>query len=502
MNKKILLKAINVSKYYPGVVALKNFNFNLMAGEIHCIIGENGAGKSTFVKILSGAIGKSTGKIFLENREADIQTPRDAQNYGVGIIYQESKINLVPYFSIARNIFLGDEIINKLGIVNNKEMIRLSKDILHDLKIELNPLVEINRLSTTEKTLVQIAKAIRLHSKVLIIDEATSALPKKESDRLLKILIFLKNQGKGIIFISHNIEEVLKIGDRISILRDGNHIDTKTRKELDTASLIEMMVGRKILYDSMVIGKSGADNLLEVKNISLLKANIKDISFNLHSGEILGFAGIVGSGRTEVAQMLFGVNRANSGRIFLNKKEISLSSPWDAIKNGIAMIPEDRLNQGLLTEMNIMDNIILASMKKILKFGVKIKKKQVEISDKMINDLSIKTPSRNQLVKYLSGVNQQKVVIAKWIITNAKIFILDEPTRGIDVGGKKDIYDLIVDLAKKGKGIIFISSELPELLRLCDRILVFRKSQIVGEFSSDEVNQEKIIKLAAGGEFV
>lgn len=499
MKNNIILQAKNISKYYPGVIALNNFNFDLRAGEVHCIVGENGAGKTTFVKILSGAINKSSGKLIIDNSVVEINSPRDAQDLGISIIYQEPKLNLVPYFSVTRNVFLGNEIINKFGFINFKKMDKYCREIISALDIELDPQKRIIDLSVAEKTLVQIVKAMKLNAKIFIIDEATSSLTKFDVEKLIKIIITLKKQGKGIIFISHNLDEVLKIGDRVTVLRDGNLIATKEKSELKYYDLIQMMVGRKIVDEPLVLGINKSDNILEVKNI-FSRTGLKNINFTLNSSEILGFAGIVGSGRTEVARILFGVDKIVSGKILLNGSEIKLKSPFDAIKNGIVMIPEDRLTQGILAEMSVMENITLASIEKVLKFGFKLKKKQAKIADKYIKNLSIKTPNRNQLVKYLSGGNQQKVVFSKFINTSAKIFIMDEPTRGIDVGAKRDIHSLIIDLAKRGIGVIIISSELPELIKLCDRILVFRKGNIVGELKGKDINQLKIIELATGGE--
>lgn len=496
MEEKYLLEAFNIIKEYPGVIALNDVSFNLKKGEIHCFVGENGAGKSTIAKILSGSVIKNSGKIFIEGEEVGIVSPGKANDLGISIIYQDSDSNLIPEFTVAQNIFLGREVTNRLKFIQKKNLYQNAQKIINDLNINLDIDKKILHLSNAEKTLVQIAKAISLNSKILVIDEPTSSLPDAEKEALIKVLISLKNKGQGIIFISHHIEEIIRVGDRITILRDGQHIVTKNKVDLNKQEIIEMMVGRKIIDESLVRDVD-ENTILELKNISS-KKGISNISFKLSKGEILGFAGIVGSGRTEIARVLFGVDMPTNGSIYLNGEKVIIKSPMDAIKKGIAMVSEDRINEGILPDLSVMENITLSSLEKVSKFGFKIKKLQSQNAKKMVKALSIKTPSIKQPAKYLSGGNQQKVVLSKWLNTNVKIIILDEPTKGIDVAGKSDIHNLVAKLAREGMSFIMISSELPELLKACNRIIVMRKGNMVSEFSSSEASQVKIMSLMGG----
>lgn len=495
-----IIRMEGISKAFPGVQALDRVDFEAYSGEVMALVGENGAGKSTLMKILSGAYMKDTGRIYIDGKRVEIQNPYHAQLLGISTIYQE--LNVTPNQTVAQNIFLGREIkrkgiLGKLGFVDKKEMERRAKELLNRVGANIDPRELVKNLSVAQRQMVEIAKALSLEAKIIIMDEPTSALGPEEVEKLFEIIRQLKEQGIAIIFISHRLEEVFKIADRITILRDGKLVGVMSKDEATFDKVIYLMVNRPLgdMFKKEEVSKGKL--ILEVKN--LRSAIIKDVSFSLYEGEILGIAGLVGSGRTELVRLIFGADPKISGEIYLNGEKVEIKSPEDAVKHGIGLVPEDRQNQGLILKMSVRENIGVTIIRKILKFlGFIDKNKLTEIAENFVKRLNIKTPSIFEKVLYLSGGNQQKVVLAKWLASNPKILILDEPTRGIDVGAKAEIHAIMSQLAKIGIGIIMISSEIPELLAMSDRILVMSEGKVVVELPRSEATQEKIMAYASG----
>ncbi|OQY34498.1 MAG: D-xylose ABC transporter ATP-binding protein [Spirochaetaceae bacterium 4572_59] len=495
MSNKEILKVENIVKHYPGVLALNNVSCSFYEGEIHALLGENGAGKSTLIKILSGAIQADSGSISIGDEVFHSLSPDRAQGLGVGVIYQE--FNLVPQLTVYENIFLGHEYKNGL-FVNKKKMKEAADKILKSLRMDLDSSILVKDLSIAYQQIVEIAKAVSRDVRVLIMDEPTAPLTQNEVDALFDLVKHLRSKGVTIIYISHRIEELFEISDRVSVFRDGTYIDTVITKDSQRSQLIDMMVGRKLIEEFPEKKYAICDEILEVHNLNQ-GSRLKDINFSLCRGEILGFAGLVGAGRTELARVIFGADQYDNGELIIDNKSVEIKKTSDAIAKGVVLIPEDRKLQGLLLELSVKHNISIPNLKNISKTIFIDKKRDSQIADEYISALRIKTPNKDQIVKNLSGGNQQKVVIAKWMATNSKIMIFDEPTRGIDVGAKQEIYMLMHKLAEEGMGIIMISSEMPELLGMSDRILVMREGRIVKEFTKEEATQNKILEAAAGG---
>lgn len=491
----VLVLMEDIEKTFPGVHALSKCRFDLKAGEVHALIGENGAGKSTMMKILTGVYTKDSGTIKYNGKEVEIVGPRAAQQLGISIIHQE--LNLMPHLTVAQNIFIGREPRKKVGFVlDEKEINNKTKELLKLVHLDVQPTTKVSELTVAKQQMVEIAKALSYNSKVLIMDEPTAALTDKEIDELFRIINKLKAQGVGIVYISHRMEELKKISDRVTVMRDGCYIDTVKTSDTSIDTIISMMVGRTIYESSPEVPEKESEIItLEVKNLNRGNS-IRNVNFKLKKGEILGFAGLMGAGRTEVARAIFGADKIDSGEIFLNGKKTKISTPKDAVEAGIGYLSEDRKRYGLTLGMDIETNIVLATFKKFQKFGWVNTKETSETADKYVDALRIKTPSIIQKVKNLSGGNQQKVVIGKWLTRDCDVLIFDEPTRGIDVGAKSEIYKLLNDLAAKGKSIIMISSELPEILRMSHRILVMCEGRVTGEFKYTDATQEKIIKCA------
>jgi ribose transport system ATP-binding protein len=491
----VILKLKNITKKFPGVVALNNISFGLLKGEVHILLGENGAGKSTLVKILSGAYSKDSGEIYLYDKKIEIKNPKHAQEIGIGVIYQE--LNLIPYLTVAENIFLGREYTNSIGFIHSKKIFKEAKKILDELNVDVDPDALVSTLGTAQQQMVEIARALSLNSKILIMDEPTSSLTKKEIIQLFLTIARLKQKGVTIVYISHRLEEIFQIGDRVTVLRDGNYIGTKNISETDQSSLIKMMVNRE-LKDHYPKRKAAIGK--ELLRIDKLSTNelLRNISFNLNEGEILGIYGLLGSGRTELARVIFGADNYETGEIFVSGKSTKINSPAKAIKEGIGFLTEDRKTQGLILDLCVKANICITSLDELSKFGVIDCKSEMQVSDKCVMELKIKTTGSNQVVRSLSGGNQQKVVFAKWLNTDAKIFIFDEPTRGIDIGAKQEIYELMNRLTDKGCGIIMISSELPEILGMSDRVLVMCNGKITDVFDNADLSQELILNSAVG----
>ena len=492
----MLLQMEGVVKTFPGVHALDECRFDLRAGEVHALVGENGAGKSTLMKVFAGIYKKDAGRILYKGKEEDIPTPRAAQQLGISMIHQE--LNLMPHLTVAQNIFIGREPRRRIPFVlHEKEINEKAEPLFSMLHLKLDPRTKVSNLTVARQQMVEIAKALSFNAEVLIMDEPTAALTDTEIEELFRIIRQLREKGVGIVYITHRLEELKRISDRITVMRDGRYIDTVPTQEATIDQIISMMVGR-IIYETTPELPENLDQeiVLEVKN--LRRGNvIKDVSFNLKRGEILGFAGLMGAGRTEVARAIFGADPIESGDIHILGKQVQIKSPRDAVAHGIGYLSEDRKRYGLTLGMDVEANIVLATFKKFLGYlGWVNSAKAHAAADRVVQALSIKTPGLQQKVKYLSGGNQQKVVIGKWLTADTKILIFDEPTRGIDVGAKSEIYKLLNDLARQGKAIIMISSELPEILRMSHRIVVMCEGRITGELSIDEATQENIMKYA------
>jgi len=488
-------RMVGISKQFPGVRALDDVDLAVKKGEIHAIVGENGAGKSTLMKILCGAYQKDEGDIWIYESKVDINNPQDAQDFGIGIIYQE--FNLASHLTAAANIFIGREpTIANLGIINNKRLFLNAKQVLDQLNVEVDVESEVGKLSVSQQQFIEIAKAISMNPKILIMDEPTSSLPEKEVEQLFKVMRKIRNEGVTILYISHCLDEVFEIADSITVLRDGKHIITKTKDEITRDMVISHIVGEELSKINRERKWETSSNIiLKIRNLSVNNL-LKDISLDLHQGEILGIAGLLGSGRTELFNSIFGVLPKTTGKIFVENKECFISSPIDAIKNGIGYVPEDRKLQGLFLGLTTRANISASKLNDIENFGLINKSLEEKLANQYINSLSIKVSSQEQMVVNLSGGNQQKVLLGRWLALNPKILLLDDPTRGIDVGARAAIHDLIYNLAEQGLSVIFVSSELPEVMDVSDRIIVLARGKITGEFSHSEVTKEKILTCA------
>ena len=493
MSKEVI-RMEGITKEFPGVKALSNVKFSLNAGEVHALVGENGAGKSTLMKVLTGVYSKDAGKIFLEGREVNFRNVKEAQNAGVIMIHQE--LNLMNHLSAAENIFIGREFKKGRFILNKKKQNEEAEKLFEKLHVKIDPREKVGNLTVAQQQMVEIAKALSFNIKVLIMDEPTASLTDNEIEDLFEVIKMLRSEGKAIIHISHRLEELKLIADRITVMRDSEYIDTVDAKDVTIDGLIRMMVGREIFVEKQKpVERKNLKLTLEVQNLNA-GPQVKNISFKAYAGEILGFAGLVGAGRTETARAIFGADPHSSGKIIINGKEQKINSPADAVKAGIAYLSEDRKRYGLALGLDVEANISMANLLKMSKGGFIKFKECSENAEHQLQELSIKTPSIKQLVKYLSGGNQQKVVLAKWLTKDAEIIIFDEPTRGIDVGAKSEIYKLMNMLAEQGKTIIVISSELPEVMRCCHRVLVMCEGRMTGEVTGDEVDQDIIMRLA------
>ncbi len=496
MPEELLLEMKNIRKTFPGVVALNNIDFQLKAGEVHGMLGENGAGKSTLINVLGGIHKPDKGEILINGKGTSIARVADAQKSGIAIIHQE--LVLAPYMTVAENVFLGREIKDKFKLVNKKAMERATESILEIVGLTLPSSTPVRRLSVAQQQMVEIAKALSLNADILVMDEPTSSLTEIEVNHLFKIIKNLKKKNVGIIYISHKIKELFEITDRITVIRDGSYIGTVNTAETNMDTLVHMMVGRKLTNYYTRTKHSNGEVLLELKDINR-KGVLHEINFHAKAGEIVGFAGLVGSGRSELFKSVLGIDPMDSGTVLIEGKKVGKLTPKKAQEKGLVLIPENRKQEGLVLIQSIAFNLTITVLDKFIK-GIYVNKKiKREIVNRHIGDLNIKTPGAYQKVGNLSGGNQQKVVIGKWLAAEPKILILDEPTRGVDVGAKAEIYKIIDDLAGKGIAIIIISSEMPELINMCDRMVVMNQGSIVGELEMKEFSQESIMKLATGG---
>lgn len=497
MGAETILSLSGVTKTYPGVVALDNVTLDFHEGEIHAIAGENGAGKSTLIKILTGAIQPDSGSIIVDGESYSGFTPHQALfDLKIAAIYQE--FNLVPYLTVAQNIFLGKEYRKGL-FLDIKRMNAEAGELLRSLGIAINPETVVRNLGVAYQQIVEIAKAVSNKTRFLIMDEPTAPLTIKEVDILIDTVKRLKQQGVTIVYISHRMSENFELADRITVLRDGKYISTLNAKDATRKELFSLMVGREIGLSFPEHDRSALDEaevILEVREL-YSQDYLRDINFSLKRGEILGFGGLVGAGRTELAMALFGAQPIDHGEVFVGGKKVDIARTSDAITHGVAYIPEDRKNHGILGGLSVKENISYSSLKTLSRFFFVDRKAQLALASRYKNRLNIRTPNLEQRTKHLSGGNQQKVVLSKWLATDSQVILFDEPTRGIDVGAKQEIYQLIIELAQSGKGILLISSEMPELIGMSDRIMIMREGMIVGSFTKDNVTPEAVLELAA-----
>jgi ribose transport system ATP-binding protein len=500
MSSDVLLRMENITKTFPGVLALDKVSFSLKAGEVVSLVGENGAGKSTLMKILSGAYKKDSGNIFLNGKAITIENPAHAQFLGISIIYQE--FNLTRNQSVGANIFIAREprmagLGKWLGLVDEKRMFKEAGDLLDKINCHISPKSIVGTLSVAQQQMVEIAKALAFDSQIIIMDEPTAALGESETNILFDTVRSLKKQGIAIIFITHRIEEIFYVSERIAVLRDGRFIGEMQTRDATKDRVVQMMVGRNVSEFIQKVQARITTPILEVKNLSR-RGVVDNISFDLRRGEILGFAGLVGAGRTETARILFGADPKDSGEILINGNRRSIKNPLDAVKAGLSLVPEDRSSQGLVLKLSVLENIAMATLKNYSKAGWIAKRYMEETADNFVKKLAIRTPGLQQKAMFLSGGNQQKVVLSKWLASSPGVLILDEPTRGIDVGAKAEVYRLMSELVKTGMGIIMISSELPEILGMSDRIVVMHEGRIAAIMSRSEATQELIMKYASG----
>lgn len=480
-------------KRYPGVVALDDVHFTLAAGEVHCLVGENGAGKSTLIKILSGALPCEEGSISIDGIDARIDSPIVALKLGIRTIHQDFK--LVPELSVAENITLGYEPTRSgFPFIDRRRMHAMAQATLDLLGEQIDPRARVHDLSVAHRQIVEIAKALSRKVRILALDEPTASLTDHERENLFRVVRTLKSEGVGIIYISHRLEEIFEIGDRITVLRDGKNVATNPITHVDRSALIRQMVGREIENEYPKTPLTRGDEILHVDQLSSSK--VHNVTFTLHRGEIFGLAGLVGAGRSDLARLIFGAEKKTSGSIHFHQKEIELHSPHEAIRHGIGLLTEDRNRQGLILQMKIRENISLASLDAIMRTFLLDARKENILAKKFIDELNIRTPDMESDVEQLSGGNRQKVILARWLSTDAKLLIFDEPTAGIDVGAKYEIYSIVNRLVERGVGVIVISSDLPELLGICDRIAVMCEGRITGELQRHEFSQEKVLSLA------
>jgi rhamnose transport system ATP-binding protein len=489
-----ILELQNITKYFPGIKALDGINLNIRQGEVHALIGENGAGKSTLVKILTGVYIPTTGKIIYEGKELSFKNAIEAQEAGITAIHQEA--SMFPELSVVENIFMGHHL-KKNGVLDWKGMRAKTKNLLQRMEIDLNPDTPVKNLGVAQRHMVEIAKALSIDAKVVIMDEPTSALTLREVEELYKIVRQLKKENKAIIFISHKFEEIKEICDYFTVLRDGKYIGEGVVAETGIDQIVNMMVGRSLDQMFPKSETNIGETVLEVKNLAKV-GSFKDISFNLKKGEILGFFGLVGAGRSEVMRAIFGIDTLDNGTIHLKGEEVTIKSAKDAMQKGIAFVPEDRQTQGVILEQSLTHNITLPIIDKISRFGKVSVKAENENTSKFGRMMEIKAAGWHVNAETLSGGNQQKVVLAKWLATEPEILILDEPTKGIDVGTKAAVHEFISEMASKGLAVILVSSELPEILGMCDRVLVMHEGRTTREFSREEADSDVIIKAATG----
>lgn len=486
-----LLEMVNISKSFYGVEVLHSVNFTLKQGTVHALMGENGAGKSTLMKILAGIHKPDSGTVHIDGKPIEINNPLEARQHGIAMIHQE--LTPVNEMTVAENIFLGREPVRN-GLIDHKKLYKDTSELMERLNISINPKAKMKDLSVADQQMIEIAKAISQNARIVIMDEPTSSITDREVEILFNLIRDLKSKGTGIIYISHKIDEIMKISDEISILRDGTNVGTWQAGEIDIDTIIRNMVGRELKSHYHKVSVPIGEKILEVKNLTI-KGQFEDISFDLHKGEILGFVGLIGSGRTELMDAIFGLTQPESGKIFLDGKEVRFKGPRDAIKNGIAYVTEDRKQEGLVLPMSVHHNVTLAFLKNFVRHGIIQSRKEDAVVKEQVKTLNIKVANVKQTINSLSGGNQQKVVLAKWMITAPRIIIFDEPTRGIDVGAKVEIYKIMCEFVAQGNAIILVSSEMPEAMGMSDRIIVLSNHKYSGELRREEFSEEAIAQL-------
>jgi len=493
MNQPIL-QMQNITKTFPGVTALRSVDFNLMKGEVHALVGENGAGKSTLIKILSGALSKTSGEIFLNGDQVEIANPIQAQALGIAVIYQE--LMLAPTLSVAENILLGRFPRKWRVFIDRRKLFNTARQLTGLLGLQIDPGRPLQLLTIAQQQMIEVAKALSLNAQIIVMDEPSAVLTPHELEKLFEVISQLKRENVSFIYISHRLDEIFHIADRVTVLRDGEIQGTKLTSAVTKPQIINMMVGREIKSSQAIhFAKPHREVVLEGKNLQseYLKA---PVNLKLYRGEILGIAGLVGAGRSELVRAIFGADKKKSGQIFMNNKEVTINSPVDAVQLGLGLVPEDRKSQGLLSEMSVVENISVTNLKKLTKAGFINKRKELDRASSLVERLKIRLSYIQQSIDSLSGGNQQKVILARWLDSNARIIIFDEPTRGIDVAAKAQIYQLMRELIQSGASIIMISSELPEILEMSDRVLVMHEGRLTGELNREEATEEKIISLA------
>lgn len=490
----VMLRMKGIDKSFPGVHALDHVDLEVKSGEVHALMGENGAGKSTLMKILTGIYSKDSGTIEFEGKEMEFTTPKEAQDTGIAIVHQE--LNMMNHLTVAQNIFIGREMM-KGGLIDDSQMNREAKKLFDRLNIDINPAETMGNLTVGRQQMCEIAKAISREVKLIVFDEPSAALTEAEIEELFKIIRDLRAKGLGIVYISHRMDEIKVITDRVTVMRDGSYVGTLVTMDCTKDDIINMMVGRVIYETPKQVSNvpEGAPVVLKVEHLNAGRL-VKDVSFELHKGEILGFSGLMGAGRTETARVIFGADRKESGDIFINGNKAEIKTTEDAVKHGIGYLSEDRKRFGLVIQKTVAENASMASLPDFIQGLFIDHEKEQREAEQYVKTLNIKTPGVDQLVMNLSGGNQQKVVIAKWLIKNCDILIFDEPTRGIDVGAKSEIYHLMNELVKQGKSIIMISSEMTEILRMSDRVIVMCEGRITGVLPIEEVTQERIMTAA------
>lgn len=496
MENAILLEMKDICKEFPGVKALDKVSLRVKQGSVHALMGENGAGKSTLMKCLFGIYSKDSGQIFLDGKEVNYKTSKEALESGVAMVHQE--LNQALTRNVMDNIWLGRYPTTAKFITSEKRMLKQTQAIFDDLGIKVDPKAIMSTMPVAQRQMVEIAKAVSYNSKIIVFDEPTSSLTQEEVEHLFKIINMLRDRGCGIIYISHKMEEILKISDEVTVMRDGTWVSTEKASDLTMEKIIKLMVGRELTNRFPPKDNVIGEVVLEVENMTAMYSHIQDISFQVRKGEILGIAGLDGSGRTEVLENIFGIATRKSGTIRLGGKEIKNKNAREGIKNGFALLTEERRKNGIFGILSIRSNTTISNLKKYLQYNFYLKDKEMEKDTTWsVSSMHIKTPSQHTQIRSLSGGNQQKVILGRWLLTNPEVLLLDEPTRGIDVGAKYEIYQLIINLANQGKSVIMVSSEMPELLGVCDRILVMSGGHLAGEVNAKNTSQEEIMTLAA-----